>query len=93
MTKVVKSSALVMAALWVGVLFCLGFVVAPYLFALCFRLVWFKSLEESVGAFRNQAKLPRFAVLMRRTREPKRINVCILAEDVPEQFRLMPGHT
>jgi hypothetical protein len=34
MTRVVKSTALVAAALWVGVLFCLGFVVAPYLFAL-----------------------------------------------------------
>ena len=37
MTKAVKSSALVVAALWVGVLFCLGFVVAPYLFALAAR--------------------------------------------------------
>src|SRR5258708_36635728 len=37
MTRVVKSSALVAAALWVGVLFCLGFVVAPYLFALAAR--------------------------------------------------------
>jgi hypothetical protein len=34
MTKAVKSSALLAAALWVGVLFCLGFIVAPYLFAL-----------------------------------------------------------
>jgi hypothetical protein len=34
MTRVVKSSALVVVALWVGVLFCLGFVVAPYLFVL-----------------------------------------------------------
>jgi hypothetical protein len=34
MTRVVKSSALVIAALWVGVLFCLGFIVAPYLFIL-----------------------------------------------------------
>jgi hypothetical protein len=34
MTKAVKSSAVVIAALWVGVLFCLGFVVAPYLFIL-----------------------------------------------------------
>jgi hypothetical protein len=33
MTKAVKSSALVVAALWVGVLFCLGFILAPYLFA------------------------------------------------------------
>jgi hypothetical protein len=37
MTKAVKSSALVAASLWVGVLFCLGFVVAPYLFALAAR--------------------------------------------------------
>src|SRR5580700_1815386 len=37
MTRVVKSSALVVAALWVGVLFCLGFVVAPYLFVLAAR--------------------------------------------------------
>jgi hypothetical protein len=37
MTKTVKSSALVITALWVGVLFCLGFVVAPYLFALAAR--------------------------------------------------------
>jgi hypothetical protein len=37
MTKAVKSSALVAAALWVGVLFCLGFIVAPYLFALAGR--------------------------------------------------------
>jgi hypothetical protein len=37
MTKAVKSSALVVASLWVGVLFCLGFVVAPYLFALAAR--------------------------------------------------------
>ena len=37
MTRAVKSSALVAAALWVGVLFCLGFVVAPYLFALAAR--------------------------------------------------------
>ena len=34
MTRVVKSSALVVTALWVGVLFCLGFIVAPYLFIL-----------------------------------------------------------
>jgi hypothetical protein len=34
MSPVVKSSALVVTALWVGVLFCLGFVVAPYLFVL-----------------------------------------------------------
>ena len=37
MTKVVKTSALLLAALWVGVLFCLGFVVAPYLFILAAR--------------------------------------------------------
>ena len=37
MTKVVKSSALVIAALWVDILFCLGFVVAPYLFILAAR--------------------------------------------------------
>ena len=37
MTRAVKSSAVVAAALWVGVLFCLGFVVAPYLFALAAR--------------------------------------------------------
>src|SRR2546430_8133514 len=34
MTRVIKSSAVVAASLWVGVLFCLGFVVAPYLFVL-----------------------------------------------------------
>jgi Domain of unknown function (DUF4149) len=34
MNRVVKSSALVITALWVGVLFCLGFIVAPYLFFL-----------------------------------------------------------
>jgi hypothetical protein len=34
MKAVLKSSALVITALWVGVLFCLGFVVAPYLFIL-----------------------------------------------------------
>jgi hypothetical protein len=34
MTRVLKSSALVIAALWAGVLFCLGFIVAPYLFIL-----------------------------------------------------------
>jgi hypothetical protein len=34
MSRVVKSTAVVATALWVGVLFCLGFVVAPYLFAL-----------------------------------------------------------
>jgi hypothetical protein len=37
MTKAVKSSALVVAALWVGVLFCLGFILAPYLFTLAAR--------------------------------------------------------
>jgi hypothetical protein len=37
MTRTLRSSALVVAALWVGVLFCLGFVVAPYLFALAAR--------------------------------------------------------
>jgi hypothetical protein len=37
MTKAVRSSALVVAALWVGVLFCLGFIVAPYLFILAGR--------------------------------------------------------
>jgi Domain of unknown function (DUF4149) len=37
MTRAVKSSALVLASLWVGVLFCLGFVVAPYLFTLAAR--------------------------------------------------------
>jgi hypothetical protein len=34
MNRVVKSSALVIAAIWVGVLVCLGFIVAPYLFFL-----------------------------------------------------------
>jgi len=37
MTKAVRSSAVVAASLWVGVLFCLGFIVAPYLFALAAR--------------------------------------------------------
>ncbi len=37
MTKAIRSSALVIASLWVGILFCLGFVVAPYLFALAAR--------------------------------------------------------
>jgi hypothetical protein len=37
MTKALKSSAVVVASLWVGVLFCLGFVVAPYLFILAAR--------------------------------------------------------
>jgi hypothetical protein len=37
MTRVIKSSAVVAVSLWVGVLFCLGFVVAPYLFALAAR--------------------------------------------------------
>jgi hypothetical protein len=34
MNRVLTSSALVVTALWVGVLFCLGFIVAPYLFIL-----------------------------------------------------------
>jgi hypothetical protein len=34
MNRVVKSSALVLTSLWVGVLFCLGFIVVPYLFKL-----------------------------------------------------------
>lgn len=34
MNRVIKSSALVVTSLWVGVLFCLGFIVAPYLFIL-----------------------------------------------------------
>ena len=37
MTRIVRSSALVVVALWVGVLFCLGFIVAPYLFILAAR--------------------------------------------------------
>jgi hypothetical protein len=37
MNRVVKSSARVVAGLWVGVLFCLGLVVAPYLFTLAAR--------------------------------------------------------
>ena len=37
MTRMLKSSAVVIASLWVGILFCLGFVVAPYLFALAAR--------------------------------------------------------
>jgi hypothetical protein len=37
MTKAIRSSATVLAGLWVGALFCLGFVVAPYLFALAAR--------------------------------------------------------
>jgi hypothetical protein len=37
MSRVVKSTALVVTSLWVGVLFCLGFIVAPYLFALAAR--------------------------------------------------------
>src|SRR5947209_15126717 len=37
MTKTVRSSAVVVAGLWVGILFCLGFVVAPYLFMLAAR--------------------------------------------------------
>ena len=34
MNRLVKSSAVVITSLWVGVLFCLGFIVAPYLFIL-----------------------------------------------------------
>jgi hypothetical protein len=37
MNRVVKSTALVATSLWVGVLFCLGFIVAPYLFTLAAR--------------------------------------------------------
>src|SRR5262245_31885880 len=37
MKRFVKTSALVVTALWVGVLFCLGFIVAPYLFILAAR--------------------------------------------------------
>lgn len=37
MTKTIRSSAVVVAALWVGVLFSLGFIVAPYLFTLAAR--------------------------------------------------------
>ncbi len=37
MSRVVKSAALVATSLWVGVLFCLGLIVAPYLFALAAR--------------------------------------------------------
>lgn len=37
MTKAVKSSALIVVSLWVGLLFCLGFIVAPYLFTLAAR--------------------------------------------------------
>jgi hypothetical protein len=37
MSRVVKSTALVATSLWVGVLFCLGFIVAPYLFTLAAR--------------------------------------------------------
>jgi hypothetical protein len=37
MTRIVKSSAILVAALWVGVSFCLGFIVAPYLFILAGR--------------------------------------------------------
>jgi hypothetical protein len=37
MNRVVKSSALVATSLWVGVLFCLSFIVAPYLFILAAR--------------------------------------------------------
>lgn len=34
MTRLVKSSAVVVTSLWVGILFCLGFIVAPYLLVL-----------------------------------------------------------
>jgi hypothetical protein len=34
MNRVIKSTALVATSLWVGVLFCLGLIVAPYLFIL-----------------------------------------------------------
>jgi hypothetical protein len=37
LTKTVRSSAVVIASLWVGILFSLGFVVAPYLFILAGR--------------------------------------------------------
>jgi hypothetical protein len=37
MSRFVKSTAVVAASLWVGVLFCLGFIVAPYLFTLAAR--------------------------------------------------------
>lgn len=37
MNRVIKAAALVAASLWVGVLFCLGFIVAPYLFILAAR--------------------------------------------------------
>ncbi len=37
MTKAIRSTALVVTSLWVGILFCLGFVVAPYLFVLAAR--------------------------------------------------------
>jgi hypothetical protein len=37
MKRVVKAAALVATSLWVGVLFCLGFIVAPYLFILAAR--------------------------------------------------------
>ncbi len=37
MTRAIKSSAVVVASLWVGILFCLGFIVAPYVFALASR--------------------------------------------------------
>ena len=48
MTKAVKSSALVVASLWVGVLFCLGFVVAPYLFALAAQVCTWHWLQGGV---------------------------------------------
>ena len=37
MVQAIRSSAIVVAAIWVGVLFCLGFIVAPYLFTLAAR--------------------------------------------------------
>ena len=37
MSRFVKSTAVVATSLWVGVLFCLGFIVAPYLFTLAAR--------------------------------------------------------
>jgi hypothetical protein len=37
MTRAVKTSAILLTGLWLGILFCLGFVVAPYLFSLAAR--------------------------------------------------------
>jgi hypothetical protein len=34
MTKLVRSFAIILAAFWIGIVFCIGFIVAPYLFAL-----------------------------------------------------------